>query len=138
MKPRVLIDFDGPIHKYSKGFGNGKIYDEPAEGAKEFIDSIKDDYEIVIFTARGSSEDRSGVTKTDIADYLDDYGIYFDDISSEKTPAVAYIDDKAIEFKGDWDYEIWKKFKMLDCIAKKEMNIDCWKSINSVEELFNR
>jgi hypothetical protein len=137
MKPRVLIDFDGPIHKYSKGFGNGEIYDEPTEGAKEFIDSIKEDYEIVIFTARGSSGDLGTITKTDIAYWLTDFGIHFDDISSEKSPAVAYIDDKAIEFKGDWD-DVWPKFKALDVIAREEMKIDCWKDINSVEDIFDK
>jgi hypothetical protein len=34
------MDFDGVIHKYSKGWLDGSIYDEPMEGAKEQLAKI--------------------------------------------------------------------------------------------------
>ena len=33
----IAIDFDGVIHKYSKGWHDGTIYDKANEGAFEFI-----------------------------------------------------------------------------------------------------
>ena len=52
---RALIDFDGPIHKYSKGYTDGSLYDRPSDGTKEFIDWLKSKgYQIVIFTTRAS------------------------------------------------------------------------------------
>jgi len=52
---RALIDLDKTIHKYSKDYQDGTIYDDPFDGAKEAIDWLKDQgYEIVIFTTRAS------------------------------------------------------------------------------------
>jgi hypothetical protein len=44
-----------------------------------------------------STEQREHVIKT-----LKKHKIPFDDITSEKVPAEYYIDDRAIEFRGDW------------------------------------
>ena len=33
----IAVDFDGFIHKYSKGWHDGSIYDEPVEGAAEAL-----------------------------------------------------------------------------------------------------
>ena len=41
IKKRAMIDLDGTIHKYSKGYADGSIYDDPFEGAKEVIDFFK-------------------------------------------------------------------------------------------------
>ena len=101
---RLMVDFDRTIHKYSKGYHDGTIYDEPIPGAKEALDILHNrGYEIVIFTARGSSEneDRTSQVKN-VEKWLKKYGIYYDRITSEKLPAFAYIDDLAIRFKGNW------------------------------------
>ena len=34
---QIAIDFDGVIHKNSKGYYDGTIYDEPVEGSLEAI-----------------------------------------------------------------------------------------------------
>ena len=33
----ICVDFDGVIHKNSKGFHDGTIYDDPVEGTKEAL-----------------------------------------------------------------------------------------------------
>lgn len=107
---RVMIDFDKTIHKYSKGYADGTIYDEPFKDAKEVIDWLKNKgFEIVIFTTRASKEN-SMETGGDhnkeiqnIENWLKDNGIYFDRITADKLAADFYIDDKAITIiDGNW------------------------------------
>jgi len=107
---RAMIDFDGTIHKYSKGYSDGTIYDEPFKDAKEVIDWLKNKgFEIVIFTTRASKEnsmetggDHNKEIKN-IENWLKDNGIYFDRITADKLAADFYIDDKAITIiDGNW------------------------------------
>jgi len=108
---RALIDLDKTIHKYSKDYQDGTIYDDPFDGAKEAIDWLKDQgYEIVIFTTRaspGNAAELGGDEKEQIAkveDWLKHHNIYFDRITSDKLNADFYIDDKAIPIhNGNWD-----------------------------------
>ena len=106
--PNMLIDFDGTIHKYSKGWDDGSIYDPPISGAKEAIDKLKETYKIVIFTTRVSpSANKDYLEQTkNIELWMKKYNIYFDEITSEKIPAFRMIDDLAIKFDGDWNKTI--------------------------------
>lgn len=108
---RAMIDLDGTVHKYSKGFDDGSIYDEPFKGAKEVIDWLKGQgFEIVIFTTRASKgnaeemgDDHSKQIRN-VENWLKDNNIYFDRVTADKLAADFYIDDKAIEIKdGNWD-----------------------------------
>jgi hypothetical protein len=140
MKPRIMIDLDGVVHRYSKGFHDGSLYDGPMPGAKEFIDSLKDVYEIVIFTARVSTtKDRFAPASNIkyVEKWLNKHNIYFDIVTSDKLPAIAYVDDRAIEFKGDWKY-VRERFEILDKDAKDEFNISCWKKdIDKIMDKFD-
>lgn len=107
---RAMIDFDGPIHRYSKGYGDGDLYDVPSKGAKEMIDWLKNKgYEIVIFTTRASetsAKEEGRDHKKDIMkveNWLKSYGIHYDLITAEKLAADFYIDDKAYHYGGSWD-----------------------------------
>lgn len=108
---RAMIDLDGTIHKYSKGYQDGTIYDKPFDGAKQAIDWLKKQgYEIVIFTTRASKEnaltmggDHENEIKK-VKNWLANQDIYFDRVTAEKLPADFYIDDKAIVIKnGNWN-----------------------------------
>lgn len=95
-RKRVLaVDFDGVIHAYTKGWNDGSIYDLPMEGVKESLESLGEKFKIVVFTARPNIRE--------IARWLMKYGIHFDEITHDKIPAVAYIDDRGIRF------ETWKQ-----------------------------
>ena len=107
---RAMIDLDLTIHKYSKGYQDGEIYDDAFKGAKETIDWLRrQGYEIVIFTTRASEEnakelggDHQEQIKK-VGKWLKDKGIYFDKITAEKLAADFYIDDKAIHIpNGNW------------------------------------
>ena len=108
---RVMIDLDGTIHKYSKGYADGQLYDKPFAGAKRVIKWLKDQgYEIVIFTTRASKENSEETGEdyrdqiTNVKKWLSDNDIYFDRITAEKLAADFYIDDKAIAINnGDWN-----------------------------------
>jgi len=99
----IGIDFDGVIHKNSKGFYDGTIYDDPIHGSLEALKRISQKYDIIIFTAK-AKKDRgkiNGKTGTEMVwEWLKKYkmDIYVKDVTSEKPRAVAYIDDKAIRF----------------------------------------
>lgn len=100
---RILIDFDGVINPYSKGWNNGQITDPPIPGVKEAIDQLKQQgLEIIIFTTRASTlqnvNPSSQQLVEDLRKWLDEYEIQYDAITSEKVSALAYIDDKAIRF----------------------------------------
>ena len=99
MKKTVVFDFDGVIHKYSKGWQDGSIYDEPTEGIKEALEEISKDYTIAIVSTRckdsdGIREIQKWLEKHDLAKYITI-------ISAYKPPAIVYIDDRAITFKGN-------------------------------------
>ena len=104
---QIAIDFDGVIHKNSKGFYDGTVYDEPIEGAIEAIKELSQKYEIVIFTAK-AKPDRplvNGKTGSELIwDWLKKHNIqqYIKKVTSEKPRAVFYIDDKGIKFES-WD-----------------------------------
>lgn len=96
-KKTIVFDFDGVIHKYSKGWqGVDNIYDEPVEGIKELIEKLRQDYEVIIFSTRSSEE----IGKQAIYEWLEKYNIQVDYVCSIKPPAICYIDDRAITFNG--------------------------------------
>jgi hypothetical protein len=102
---RVMIDFDGVINSYKHGWMDGKLVDEPNLDTKEAIDELHNKgYEIVIFTTRASTSNNVDPPASrlveDLKNYLQTYNIYYDFITAEKLPAVAYIDDRAIRFKN--------------------------------------
>jgi len=103
---QIGIDFDGVIHKNSKGFYDGTVYDEPVIGAMESLKEISKNYDIIIYSAK-ARKDRmliNGKTgKELIEEWLvkQDLMKYVKEVTSEKPRAVCYIDDKGVEFK-DW------------------------------------
>ena len=109
-KTNIGIDFDGVIHKNSKGYFDGTVYDTPIVGSKEAIKLISEKYDIIIFTAK-AKPDRpliNGTTGVELVwEWLNLYGFskYIKEVTSEKPRAVAYIDDKAIKFIS-WDATI--------------------------------
>ena len=99
----VGIDFDGVIHKNSKGFHDGTIYDEPVKGAKKALELLSKKFNIVIYTCKGNSKRPLINNKTGtqlIWEWLKKYNLnsYISEITDKKPRALFYIDDKAITF----------------------------------------
>lgn len=93
----IVFDFDGVIHKYSRGWQDGSIYDEPVSGIKEVINELHRDYDIYIVTTRARELSGEYVVK----DYLDKHGIEYDMVTSVKVPAIVYVDDRALTFNPE-------------------------------------
>jgi len=99
----LVLDFDGVIHKNSKGFHDGTIYDDPVEGTKEALDCLSKKYTLVISTCKASSirpliKGETGIIL--VWKWLIKHGLdkYIYEVTSEKVRAAFYIDDKGIRF----------------------------------------
>jgi phosphoglycolate phosphatase-like HAD superfamily hydrolase len=108
----IAIDFDGVIHKYSKGFqGLYNAYDVPTEGTRDALEALKkEDYRLIIVSSRPVEPIKEWLEKYDMSKY-------FDDVTNTKHPAKYYIDDHALRFEkeqaGPWG-------KILDVILSEE------------------
>ena len=103
MKKTIMIDLDGVLDNYNGNYIEDTIPDIKS-GAKEFIEKLSKDYELILFTTRNSKL---------ATIWLQDNKIdkYFKDVTNVKIPAYIYIDDRAIKFEGDYN-------KTLDEIKK--------------------
>jgi len=134
-KKTIAIDFDGVIHKYSKGWNDGTVYDEPVKDALKAIERLTYYYNVFILSSRNSNQ---------IKKWIDSY-IYCDEmigfeittfknfsftcekipfwkkrwdkkgvlgITNKKLPAHIYIDDRAYHFKN-WSLKEISKIEEL-------------------------
>ena len=104
----IAVDFDGVIHKNSKGFHDGTIYDKPIIGAKNALKKLSKKYTIVIFTAKAKPDRVLVNNKTGVElvwEWLQKHkmDMYVKEVTAEKPRAVAYIDDKGIRFRDNWN-----------------------------------
>jgi len=93
----LAVDFDGVIHKYSKGFqGLENAYDPPMEGAQEVLQRLKDKgYVLKIMSSRPALV---------IEEWLEKYEMshLFDEVSNSKFAATVYLDDRGFHFTN-WE-----------------------------------
>lgn len=93
----LAIDFDGVIHRYSKGWYDDTCYDPPMDGAFEAIMRLrKRGYEVYVLTARNPEQVKEWFKKW----WREDNGCVGEipEITNTKRPAIAYIDDRAVRF----------------------------------------
>ena len=94
MQKTILLDLDGVLNKYDGNYD--KEYIPPIkEGAYELIKELSQNYEIIIFTTRNSLM----ASKWIIENGLDKY---VENVTNIKEPAYLIIDDRCINFKGDY------------------------------------
>jgi hypothetical protein len=108
----LAIDFDGVIHKNSKGFHDGTVYDEPIEGSYEALEKLASQYNLIIFSAKARTDRPLIQGKTGVEliwEWLKKHHLdkFISDVVSEKPRAVYYIDDKAVHFT-DWKSTLTK------------------------------
>lgn len=99
-KYSVCIDLNGVLDTYS-GWKGPEYMDPPAEGAREFLEEFKRRGLKVII--------HSSVDEEKVKEWLEKYNLdYLVDEIHPKPTALFYIDDRAIEFNGNFD-EVLKK-----------------------------
>lgn len=106
----VGVDFDGVIHKNSKGFHDGTVYDNPVPGTKEALEQLSKKYRLIIYTCKADYNrplvnGMSGIML--IWEWLEKHDLdqYINDVTNKKPRALFYIDDKAIRF-DTWEQTI--------------------------------
>lgn len=120
----VAFDFDGVIHKYSRGWQDGSIYDEPNKDVLDLMLILQlMKIPCVIISTREPNQikewwDKQGFTI--VAKPLCFETKFFNDctyvgITNRKIPAQLYIDDRAYKYTG----QTVKEF-LIDCSSEKE------------------
>ena len=99
----VCLDFDGVVHSYRSGWrGAESIPDPPIHGTQGAIARLRQHFRVVIYSARcRTPEGRAAIER-----WLQKHGIEVDEVCEHKPPALVYVDDRAIPFRGDWDQTI--------------------------------
>lgn len=124
----VAFDFDGVIHKYSKGWQDGSIYDEPNKDVLDLMLILQImKIPCVIISTREPEQikewwDKQGITLK--AKVLDWNTCFYNDcscvgITNRKIPAQLYIDDRAYRYTGQTVQEF-----LTDCAEKTSVEFD--------------
>jgi hypothetical protein len=104
----VALDFDGVIHRYSKGWHNGLCYDPPMHGTEEAISKLfRMNFAVCVFTCRDTEQ--VGIW---FCEHLPEFRFQIMQpeekfwnspdtigLTNTKPAAFAYIDDRGIHFK---------------------------------------
>lgn len=109
IKKTILVDLDGVLNQYSGKYDKNFI--EPiANEAYNFVKELSKEYKIVIFTTRNLL-----LTSKWLIDNKLDY--FIEDVTNIKIPAYIIIDDRCINFNGNFSqlkqkidkFEVWYK-----------------------------
>ena len=102
----IAIDFDGVIHKYSKGYSDGSLYDTPVEGAFDAIKKLMNwGFAVYILSTRKPENVQNWFAeqKLGIPTQIIKEEVFWEipnvlGLSNRKIPAIAYIDDRGLRF----------------------------------------
>lgn len=118
MTKTIAIDFDGVIHKYSKGWFDGSCYDEPIAGAFEWITRLIDSgLAVFILTTRDIEQVQAWLAKHNFSRptlLIREMGFFNQTnilgITNLKLPAIYYVDDRALPFTKMTRWETLGKY----------------------------
>ena len=116
-KKIIAIDFDGVIHNYSRGWQGGDIYDPVTVGFFDWAARMRahGGFELAVFSSRSGDAEARRVMRSYMEKSLflwrDSHApalapeLYLEDFSfpEVKPPAWVSIDDRGIQFNGDWE-----------------------------------
>lgn len=99
----ICVDFDGVLNNYEGWAGEDELY-TPRKGVEDFLKILSKHFEVTILSTRKPEK---------IVGWLSEYGLmqYVDNVTSVKPPAICYIDDRSVNFGGDY-------LEVLDTVLK--------------------
>ncbi len=97
MQRALSIDFDGVLHSYSSGWqGHGSIIDDPVPGAVDACQRfVEAGWKLYVHTSRSQLDP--------VRIWLHGHQFPLMILTRIKPIAIAYIDDRAVRFEGDWE-----------------------------------
>lgn len=105
----ICVDFDGVVHWYRKGWQDGTIYDVATPGFFDWADSARTGFDLVIYSSRSKTQTGIDAMRTWMIAEGEKWRkgmgyavLNWFTFANEKPPAFLTIDDRAIQFKGDW------------------------------------
>jgi hypothetical protein len=93
--PTVCVDLDGVLNTFDEWRGP-EFFHPPREGAREFLAALKEQgFRVVVLTCRWHEW---------VTAWLREYGLaeFVDEVTDRKPPAHAYVDDRAVCFRGNF------------------------------------
>lgn len=126
-KPILCLDFDGVLHSYTSGWkGAAVIPDPPVAKMVPFLAKAIAEFDVQIFSSRSGQEGGIEAMKAWLSKHVmehfdcvfagaprdfDQANAVLTAISfpTEKPPAMVTIDDRAIQFNGQWPSIAWLK-----------------------------
>jgi len=94
----ICIDWNGVLDTYV-GWRGGLPY-PPRDGAREFLKALNvAGYEVVILSSADPDTIYKWLVEYNMADYVAK-------ITREKVPALVYVDDRAVCFRGDFNWTL--------------------------------
>lgn len=99
----IAWDFDGVIHPYTDGWqGPVPSNEPPIPGVAAALRTWqRRGFRNIVFSTRAEMpEGLAGIEA-----WLEKEGLtdYVDEVTNKKPPAIAYVDDRAVSFQGNWE-----------------------------------
>ena len=119
----IAFDFDGVIHKYSKGWQDGSIYDEINLDALDLMSVlIATKIPVFILSTRDPKQIKEWWDKLPIAmpcEIIDDTCTFYNKldavgVTNRKLAAQLYIDDRAYKYEGQNVMQFFMDFAELE------------------------
>lgn len=109
IKKTILIDLDGVLNTYNGHFDE-EVIPPIKPGALEFVKNLSDNYIIKIFTTRNKLLTSEWIINNGLREYIDD-------VTNVKEPSYLLIDDRCINFNGNYidmlnkinNFQVWYK-----------------------------
>lgn len=107
----LFIDLDGVLNTYTGDFDENYI-PPMRDGAKEFLEQLRTEYKIKIFTTRDKERAEKWVEENGLTDLVEG-------VTNYKEPCYLIIDDRCVRFGGDYQntlaeiqaYKPWYRVK---------------------------